>query len=66
MRGSNNGRARRRQRRSEAAERQAARDARSPAEQLERLESRGFGKCREAHSLRRFRSSSLRGEIEAN
>ena len=43
---------RRDQRRADAEERQAQRDARTAAEQLARLESRGFGRCREAVRLR--------------
>ena len=40
------------QRREEAAERQAVRDARSDKDQIRHLESKGHGHCREVTRLR--------------
>lgn len=42
---------RKQNRQTEAADRQAARDARTPREQYDRLEAAGHGNCREAERL---------------
>lgn len=57
-----NGRLAREARRTEAAERQAARDGRTDEQQLHRLINYGHGHCKEAQLLSRNLHATLGGE----
>jgi hypothetical protein len=59
-----NGRAAREQRRAEAAERQAARDARSDQQQLHLLINNGHGHCKEATRLADTIGDTIHATVE--